>query len=124
MTVLVTIALLASFVIHLMPTLGVLGASRLESLYGIPVDDPAMRLLLQHRAVMFGIVAGICLAGALWSPLRLTALVVALVSTGSYVALWWSVGARSVPIDRVAYIDVALVVLLGSALVGVLVARP
>ena len=106
--------------LHLLPTLGVLGASRLESLYGISALDPTERLLLQHRAVLFGIVAAVCLAGALWSPLRLTALLVALVSTWSFVALWWAVGARSTPIDRVAYIDIGLGVLLVAALVGVL----
>lgn len=123
MTVLATIALLASTLIHLLPTLGVLGASRLESLYGISADDPTVRLLLQHRAVLFGIVAAVCLTGALWSPLRLTALVVAVVSTWSYVALWRAVGARSAPIDRVAYIDFALGVLLAVALVGVLATK-
>lgn len=120
MTVLASVALLASALVHLLPTMGVLGASRLKSLYGISPDDPTMRLLLQHRAVLFGIVAGVCLAGALWSPLRLTALVVAAISTWSFVAIWGAVGVRSTPIDRVAYIDIALGVLLVTALVGVL----
>jgi len=123
MALFATIALLATALVHLLPVLGVLGASQLESLYGISTDDPTIRLLLQHRAVLFGIVAGICSAGALWSPLRLTALVVAAVSTWSFVALWWVVGARSAPIDRVAYIDIALGTLLLAACVGVLATR-
>lgn len=123
MTLFATIALLATALVHLLPVLGLLGASQLESLYGINADDPTIRLLLQHRAVLFGIVAGICIAGAFWSPLRLTALVVAVVSTWSFVVLWWAVGARSAPIDRVAYIDIALGTLLVAALVGVLATR-
>ena len=123
MTLLATIALLATALVHLLPALGLLGASQLESLYGIDANDPTIRLLLQHRAVLFGIVAGICIAGAFWSPLRLTALVVAAVSTWSFVALWWAVGARSAPIDRVAYIVIALGTLLVAALVGLLATR-
>jgi len=120
MTALATVALLASSLVHLLPTMGVLGATRLNSLYGISADDPTMRLLLQHRAVLFGIVAGVCLAGALWSPLRLTALVVAAISTWSFVALWGLIPVRSAPINRITYIDIALGVLLVTALVGVL----
>lgn len=108
MTALACIVLAATALVHVLPVLGVLGGARLQSLYGISAADPGVGLLLQHRAVLFGIVAAICAAGAIWAPLRVTALAVGVVSTWSYVVLWRLVGARSAPLDRIAYVDICL----------------
>ncbi|MGH1350723.1 MAG: hypothetical protein ACRBBN_07940, partial [Methyloligellaceae bacterium] len=50
-------------VIHLLPVTGVLGAGRLSALYGIEVVDPNLLILMQHRAVLFGLL-GLFLVGA------------------------------------------------------------
>ena len=44
-------------VIHILPALSGLSSSRLASLYGISADDKTLMTLLQHRAVLFGLVA-------------------------------------------------------------------
>jgi hypothetical protein len=49
--------LLLVAVIHALPVIGVLGASRLTALYGIAVDNADLALLLRHRAVLFGLLA-------------------------------------------------------------------
>ncbi len=53
--------------IHLAPVSGVLGAAQLESLYGIPIQDPTLLLAMRHRAVMFGVL-GLGLVAAMFMP--------------------------------------------------------
>ena len=62
-----SLALLLAGAIHLIPLLGVLGTAQLASLYGTPPSDPNTLILLRHRAVLFGIVGGICM-GAAFKP--------------------------------------------------------
>nr|WP_295938654.1 phosphopantetheine adenylyltransferase [uncultured Acidovorax sp.] len=62
-----SLALLLAGAIHLIPLLGVFGAAPLASLYGTPPSDPNTLILLRHRAVLFGIVGGICM-GAAFKP--------------------------------------------------------
>ena len=66
--------LIAVAAIHFLPLAGVLGAERLETLYGVAITDPAIELLMRHRAVLFGIVGALLLAGALHRPLRAAAI--------------------------------------------------
>ena len=59
-------ALLAvSAVIHFLPVTGVLGAARLEALYGVPLDEPNTLLAMRHRAVLFGVLGGLLVAAIL-----------------------------------------------------------
>lgn len=44
-----------SGVIHLLPIAGVLGVKTIEKMYGVPVSDPDLEILLLHRAVLFGL---------------------------------------------------------------------
>lgn len=50
--------------IHLAPLPGLFGAAALQRLYGLAISDPDLLLLLQHRALLFGLL-GIGLAGAI-----------------------------------------------------------
>lgn len=59
-----SVCLLVVGVIHLLPLAGVVGASRLSALYGIAVAEPNLELLLRHRAVLFGVLGGLCIAAA------------------------------------------------------------
>ena len=49
--------------INFLPLIGVLGPRRLESMYGVPMDRADLQVLMQHRAVLFGVVGG----GQLWA---------------------------------------------------------
>lgn len=124
MNLIVVLALVVSALVHAMPVIGVLGQNRLQALYGYSETDPSSLLLLQHRAVLFGVLAGLCVAAAFTPSMRLATLVAALVSTSSYVALWALSGDRgNAPLARVAYIDIGLIVLLGTALAAWVVDR-
>jgi hypothetical protein len=81
-TVLVLVA-----IIHALPIVGVLGASRLSQLYGITVQDPNLELLLRHRAVLFGLLAGLLAYAAIRPDLHRLALVAGFVSVTSFLLL-------------------------------------
>ena len=96
--------------IHLPPLLGVLGAARMESAYGVQIADPNLAVLMRHRAVLFGLVGSLMLAAVFVPSLRAAALLVSLLSAGSFVLLAWSSAGLNANLGRVAMVDVAAVV--------------
>jgi hypothetical protein len=59
--------------INLAPVIGVAGHTPLEALYGASIPDPTLLLLMQHRAVLFGIIGGLLLIATFHRPLRTAA---------------------------------------------------
>lgn len=109
-------ALLIAGIIHLLPIPGVLGVANLGLLYGITVNDSNTAILLQHRALLFGILGVLMLAAIPFSFLRVTALLVGLTSASSFiiVAVW--VGNYGAEINRVVIADVIAALLLAGGL--------
>ena len=106
--------------IHLVPFTGIVGSTRLRALYGITVDSPDLAILMQHRAVLFGIIGVLLIAGAVRATLRNTALVVGLTSVGSFIVVAVSIGRYNELIGKVVAVDVgALVLLLAATIVQV-----
>lgn len=103
--------------VHLLPVTGVLGAASLQRLYGLPITDPNLLILMQHRAVLFGLVGGVMVAAAFVPAWRSVAAVVGFISIGSFLLIAWSVGGYNALIARVVWIDVAALVLLLVAVV-------
>ena len=120
----VTFAFVAVGLLHLYPAVGVLGAARLESLYGVPVDSADLELLLRHRAVTFGLLGALLLAAAWHPPLRGAALVAGAVSMAAFVVLAWPLHAHGPAIARVFWADVVGLALLAGAGVAMRVAPP
>lgn len=110
------IALLVSAVIHLLPVPGVTGTAALGKLYGIEVVDANTSILLQHRALLFGLLAILMLLAIRLPKLRVTVLWAGLFSAASFVlvALW--VGGYNVAIARVVTADVIVSVFLSVGL--------
>jgi hypothetical protein len=65
MRYLITAMLTVVGMIHLLPLAGVLGAARLEALYGVAVDGSDLEILLRHRAVLFGLLGAFLVVAAL-----------------------------------------------------------
>lgn len=63
----VRVGLAAGALVHLPPLAGLLGAGVLQRMYGVTIVDPALGVLLQHRALLFGVLAGLCIAAS-WRP--------------------------------------------------------
>lgn len=108
--------LVVAGLLHLLPAVGLRGASQLHRLYGIAVDQPELLLLLRHRALLFGVLGAGLIAAAFWPPLRTAMLVAGLLSTAGYCALAFAEPALAAPLRRVAWIDVPIV----AALLAVL----
>ena len=101
-------------VVHALPLVGVLGAGKLAQLYGTPVQDAGVELLLRHRAVLFGLLAAFMGYAALRPELHRLGLVAGLVSVVSFLLLSWLQrgSALSAPLVTVVRVDgVALALL-------------
>ena len=118
MRLLVMLVLLAVGVIHLLPLVGVLGADRLQTLYGIAIEGPDLQILMRHRAVLFGLLGSLMAVAAFRPSLQAVAIVMGLVSVLSFLALALGVSGYGDPVARIVLADtVALPCLVAAALV-------
>jgi hypothetical protein len=125
MRFIVPVALLLAALIHALPVFGLLSASKLETLYGIPVREPNLELLLRHRAVLFGLLAAFLTCAAFRPDLHRLALVAGFVSVCAFLVLAWLMPSTNAALTRVVWADlVALVALIVAALVRVLHQAP
>ena len=113
----VTAALLAAAVFHLLPAIGLLGADRLASLYGVSIPGNNLLLLMRHRALLFGILGAFMLHAAWSPPLQVWALAAGLVSTAGFVTLAWGEAWLTPALRVVMWVDVGLVAALAIGLV-------
>ena len=112
------VALLVAGLIHLLPVSGVTGAAALTRMYGVEHLDPNTSILLQHRALLFAVLA-LLMFGAIAVPsLRVTVLTVALFSAGSFIAVALSVGNYNAAIARVVTADVIASIFLVAGLIA------
>ena len=101
--------------LNLLPVVGALGAGRLQSLYGVAFSDPNALILMQHRALLFGIVGGLLVASAFHAPLRPAGFAAGLFSMLSFVAVAWLVGGANAELRRVVLVDIVASVALAGA---------
>jgi hypothetical protein len=102
--------------VNLLPVSGLLGAARLEALYGLRLEGADLVLLMRHRAVLFGLVGTLLLVAAFRPVLRPVAAALGLVSMLSFVALAWPPGAQGLALQRVFWVDVVASLLLLAAI--------
>ena len=108
--------LIVAAVIHLLPVIGVAGTARLNSLYGVEIAGPDLAILMRHRAVLFGILGALLLAGAFRESLRPAAILSGLVSVVAFVGLALATPGHNASIGKVVAVDVvALIALLIAA---------
>lgn len=116
MSKLVAVLLLIVGIIHLLPVVGVLGGDRLNSLYGLNLDEPNLQILMRHRAVLFGLLGALLIAAAFLPGLRTLALLAGLVSVVSFLLLAWGTPLYNEALRRVVVADwIALACLLLAA---------
>jgi hypothetical protein len=99
-------------IIHLLPLTGVLGASRLLSLYGVTIADPNLEILMRHRAVLFGILGAFLIYAAFRPGVQLAALIAGAVSVISFLVIAGMIGGYNTGIARVVTADIVAVVCL------------
>lgn len=108
--------LVAAGLINFAPVVGVFSGVRIEGMYGIDLDDPALEILLRHRAVLFGLVGGFMIYAAFRQTLHLIAIIGGLVSMAAFLALYYAAADQPPALLSIAYADIVGVVLLGVAL--------
>ena len=108
-------AVLLVALIHALPLAGVLSAAALQRLYGLPVDNAPLELLLRHRAVLFGLLAAFLAHAAFRPALHGLALMAAVVSVGTFLVLGLLVGPLNRELTTVFRVDLVALVLLGVA---------
>lgn len=123
MTYVSPIALFVAGVIHLLPLPGIAGPAALRRLYDLDVADPNLAILLQHRALVFGLLGALMLWAIAVPPLRLAALTVGLASAAGFIVVARRVGGMNRAIARVVAADVVASVLLAAGLVAEVVGR-
>lgn len=111
----VTVSLVIVGIIHVLPLVGVLGAERLATLYGIQINDPNLEILMRHRAVLFGILGVTFLYAAFRPKFQLFALIAGFVSVNSFLWLVQVSGNFNEQVQGVFFADVVALV---SLIVG------
>jgi|GEM_PF-669069 len=101
--------------VNLAPILGVAGRKTVEALYGASIASPELVFLMQHRALMFGIVGGLLIVAVFKPALRTLAIAVSLYSMGSFILLYVAMGVQSPALLKVCIIDAVAALLLVSA---------
>ena len=103
--------------IHALPIMGMLGAAKLSQLYGIPVEEANLELLLRHRAILFGLLAAFLVYAAFRPELHRIALGAGFVSVISFLVLAQPSASLNAALTTVVRADwVALVLLAVGAL--------
>ncbi len=92
-------------VIHLLPLSGALGPQRLQALYGLAFDEPNLLILMQHRAVLFGLLGAFLLWAAFRPALIPLALGAGFVSVLAFLGFALSSPGHNAQIARVVLAD-------------------
>lgn len=115
----ITGALLVAAAINLFPVVGVISVEQLENLYGVPLDDGDLIILMRHRAVLFGLLGTFIIYSVFHSSVQTIACIAGLVSMNSFIVLAYASGQFGEALNKAIVADIV-----GSlALLAVLVAR-
>ena len=102
-------------IIHLLPLSGVLGANKLAALYAIDVSDPNLAILLQHRAVLFGLLGCFLIYAAFNHEVKRLAIIAGFISVVSFLIIAWMHGDYNAAIRKVVIADIIALVMLSAA---------
>ena len=101
------ILFVALAVLHIVPAFAAVRPQRLAVMYGVRSDDAVLLTLLQHRAVLLGIVGLLMLAGAVHAELRWFCLVFATLSMASFLVIARQRGTQTGPLVTIYRADQA-----------------
>jgi hypothetical protein len=120
MRYLISVTLIITGIIHLLPLAGVVGADKLSVLYGITIGDPNLVILMRHRAVLFGLLGIFFIYAALRPKYQALAFIAGIISTISFLWLAWSADSYNPQINRIVVADI---VALASLCIGIVAYR-
>lgn len=100
--------LLITGIVHLLPFSFMILPGQLQKSYGVDMTDPNLQLLLRHRALFFGMIGGFLLYSVIKKRYYGLASFLGLVSMGSFVLLYYTIGGINTQLRDVMLIDIYL----------------
>ena len=102
--------------IHALPLAGLFGRTMLERAYGIRLGEGHdLTILMQHRALLFGLLAAACFAAMAYPTWRWPVGIAALVSMLGFVLIA-AMQPHGLPIAKVMWVDIGAALLLSLGL--------
>ena len=92
--------------INLTPLLGAVSPSKFKTLYGISPDNLELMTLLQHRAILLGLIGLLLLAASYREELRWSAVSLGVLSMGSFVLFAIVREQMNGPLGKIAITDI------------------
>lgn len=100
-----TLSLLIVGIINFLPIVGIFGIKSLESAYQIKLSSSDLLILMQHRAVLFGLLGGFIIFSCFNAHYQAAAMLMAAISMIAYAALVHINGTENQAILKVLYLD-------------------
>ncbi len=104
---LITILFWFLALVHIVPALAGITPTALSRLYGVNHADKVLLTLLQHRAILFGLLGAGLLVAPFLNSLRWPILIATLISMISFIVIALVHGQSKGPMARIAIIDAA-----------------
>jgi hypothetical protein len=105
MHMVITTMLIVAGAIHVLPVAGLIGATHLERLYGIAINEPNLLIMMRHRALLFGLLGVFMIYAAFRADLFWIAVAGGLISAAAFIWLAWAVGGYNAAISRIVIAD-------------------
>ena len=94
-------------VIHFLPAVAAIAPAQLSNLYGVAPDNTVLRTLLQHRAILLGLVGAAFLAAALVPSLRWAALIGGTLSMALFLVIAFFNDELTGTLSKITLVDAA-----------------
>lgn len=105
MKTLLTLSLIMVGLINFLPVVGLLGSKNLESAYNVNLASNDLLILMQHRALLFGLLGGFVLYSAFVPSYQTPSIIMAGISMLGFAVLVHMVGSENRAILKVLTID-------------------
>ena len=91
--------------VHLVPMIAAIMPSQVTKLYGVVPDDKTQIVLLQHRAVLLGLVGAACTLAAHNQAVRWPVLIGTSISMCAFVLICFAHDQMAGPLRKIALVD-------------------
>jgi len=109
----ISILLLLVGIINVMPLIGILSIEHINKLYALTITDSNLIILMQHRALLFGLLGGFIIFAAFNSTYQMAATILAFTSMAGFILIAWNTANYNSAINKIIIFDVIGLCLLG-----------
>ena len=117
LNIIISMLLIIVGLINFLPVIGVFSAEKISVAYSINLTSNDLKILMRHRALLFGLVGGFILYSVFKPSYQAAAIVMSAISMLGFLYLVWAVGDYNTSIFKIAIIDWAGIVCLAIVLV-------